>query len=131
MYCNDMTLPVQWWPLSPSPCTCASRWCRSTRGPSSSGWADSELEEPRDPASSSSCPALILTRKSISGPSALMFLHKRCGDEHKYEIIKLIKPAIFFQVLSRDSVTVSVDAVVYYRVSNPTMVSIPMLETVY
>ena len=26
-----------------------------------------------------------------------------------------------FQVLSRDSVTVSVDAVVYYRVSNPTM----------
>ena len=52
-----------------------------------------------------------------------MFLHKRCGDEHKYEIIKLIKPAIFFQVLSRDSVTVSVDAVVYYRVSNPTMVS--------
>ena len=27
------------------------------------------------------------------------------------------------QVLSRDSVTVSVDAVVYYRVSNPTMVS--------
>ena len=25
------------------------------------------------------------------------------------------------QVLSRDSVTVSVDAVVYYRVSNPTM----------
>ena len=27
-----------------------------------------------------------------------------------------------YQVLSRDSVTVSVDAVVYYRVSNPTMV---------
>jgi len=27
----------------------------------------------------------------------------------------------FFQVLSRDSVTVTVDAVVYYRVSNPTM----------
>ena len=52
-----------------------------------------------------------------------MSLHKRCGDEHKYEMIKLIKPAIFFQVLSRDSVTVSVDAVVYYRVSNPTMVS--------
>lgn len=29
--------------------------------------------------------------------------------------------ACFLQVLSRDSVTVSVDAVVYYRVSNPTM----------
>ena len=27
------------------------------------------------------------------------------------------------QVLSRDSVTVTVDAVIYYRVSNPTMVS--------
>ena len=27
----------------------------------------------------------------------------------------------FVQVLSRDSVTVSVEAVVYYRVSNPTM----------
>ena len=30
-------------------------------------------------------------------------------------------PPFPFQVLSRDSVTVSVDAVVYYRVSNPTM----------
>ncbi len=29
--------------------------------------------------------------------------------------------AMTLQVLSRDSVTVSVDAVVYYRVSNPTM----------
>ena len=29
-----------------------------------------------------------------------------------------------FQVLSRDSVTVTVDAVIYYRVSNPTMVMI-------
>ena len=26
-----------------------------------------------------------------------------------------------FQILSRDSVTVAVDAVVYYRVSNPTI----------
>jgi erythrocyte band 7 integral membrane protein len=26
-----------------------------------------------------------------------------------------------YQILSRDSVTVTVDAVVYYRVSNPTM----------
>ena len=33
----------------------------------------------------------------------------------------LIKLAFLLQVLSRDSVTVSVDAVVYYRVSNPTM----------
>ena len=33
---------------------------------------------------------------------------------------KLIGPMLL-QVLSRDSVTVSVDAVVYYRVSNPTM----------
>ena len=31
------------------------------------------------------------------------------------------KSLISFKVLSRDSVTVSVDAVVYYRVSNPTM----------
>ena len=29
-----------------------------------------------------------------------------------------------WQVLSRDSVTVTVDAVIYYRVSNPTMVMI-------
>ena len=28
------------------------------------------------------------------------------------------------EILSRDSVTVTVDAVIYYRVSNPTMVSI-------
>ena len=33
------------------------------------------------------------------------------------------------QVLSRDSVTVSVDAVVYYRVSNPTMVRFPFTTT--
>ena len=31
---------------------------------------------------------------------------------------------MFSQVLSRDSVTVTVDAVIYYRVSNPTMVMI-------
>jgi erythrocyte band 7 integral membrane protein len=29
--------------------------------------------------------------------------------------------SLMVQVLSRDSVTVTVDAVVYYRVSNPTM----------
>ena len=29
--------------------------------------------------------------------------------------------ALYAQILSRDSVTLSVDAVVYYRVSNPTM----------
>ena len=29
---------------------------------------------------------------------------------------------VVLQVLTRDSVTVTVDAVVYYRVSNPTMV---------
>jgi regulator of protease activity HflC (stomatin/prohibitin superfamily) len=30
-------------------------------------------------------------------------------------------PFPLYQILSRDSVTVTVDAVVYYRVSNPTM----------
>ena len=34
------------------------------------------------------------------------------------------------QVLSRDSVTVSVDAVVYYRVSNPTMVMTMVMTVV-
>ena len=43
-----------------------------------------------------------------------MFLHKRCCiNFHCNYTLK--------QVLSRDSVTVSVEAVVYYRVSNPTM----------
>ena len=37
--------------------------------------------------------------------------------------------AVPHQVLSRDSVTVSVDAVVYYRVSNPTMVRFPFTTT--
>ena len=36
-----------------------------------------------------------------------------------YRVINSLKKP--FQVLSRDSVTVTVDAVVYYRVSNPTM----------
>jgi hypothetical protein len=33
----------------------------------------------------------------------------------------LTNVSLLFQILSRDSVTVTVDAVVYYRVSNPTM----------
>ena len=32
------------------------------------------------------------------------------------------------QVLSRDSVTVTVDAVIYYRVSNPTMVGTILIQ---
>ncbi len=38
----------------------------------------------------------------------------RAGDEVLFDVMTM-------QVLSRDSVTVTVDAVVYYRVSNPTM----------
>ena len=41
------------------------------------------------------------------------YLHSNC--ENNFKIIT------YLQVLSRDSVTVTVDAVVYYRVSNPTM----------
>ena len=40
-------------------------------------------------------------------------------------LTQLVMPDM--QVLSRDSVTVSVDAVVYYRVSNPTMVMMEVL----
>ena len=56
-----------------------------------------------------------------------MSLHKRCGAERK--IIKEYSKGSL-QVLSRDSVTVSVDAVVYYRVSNPTMVRLKMTRIV-
>ena len=42
-------------------------------------------------------------------PKSPLFSH---GPDKNYK---------FSQVLSRDSVTVTVDAVVYYRVSNPTM----------
>ena len=38
-----------------------------------------------------------------------------------YMNVCLLMPIFHTQVLSRDSVTVTVDAVVYYRVSNPTM----------
>ena len=43
-----------------------------------------------------------------------------------YRTLFIYKHLVFFfllhlKVLSRDSVTVTVDAVVYYRVSNPTM----------
>ena len=36
-------------------------------------------------------------------------------------LLSSILKFLLFQILSRDSVTVTVDAVVYYRVSNPTM----------
>ena len=39
----------------------------------------------------------------------------------KYIFLKNLFIVNFLKVLSRDSVTVTVDAVVYYRVSNPTM----------
>ena len=39
--------PSSWWP-SPSLCLSASRWSRSTRGPSSSDWADFSMEVRRD-----------------------------------------------------------------------------------
>ena len=44
-----------------------------------------------------------------------------------FQVVKEYERAVIFrlgrlrQILSRDSVTLSVDAVVYYRVSNPTM----------
>ena len=54
------------------------------------------------------------------------------------KINRKIHRSIFFQVLTRDSVTVSVDAVVYYRVSNATVsvanvenVSFPIQTTFY
>ena len=39
-----------------------------------------------------------------------------------------IHMVFIMQVLSRDSVTVAVDAVIYYRVSNPTMVRMPCCD---
>ena len=42
------------------------------------------------------------------------------------EEFRAVRPGL--QVLSRDSVTVTVDAVIYYRVSNPTMVTRLTLE---
>ena len=42
------------------------------------------------------------------------------------EEVRAVLPGL--QVLSRDSVTVTVDAVIYYRVSNPTMVTRLTLE---
>ena len=70
-----------------------------------------------------SCPALTLTKKSISELSALMFLLKRQALNISCYHVS-ISEYFSKKVLSRDSVTVSVDAVVYYRVSNPTMVNI-------
>ena len=78
------------------------------------------LEELRVQDFSLSCPALTLTKKSISELSALMFLLKRQALTYHVSISEYFSK----KVLSRDSVTVSVDAVVYYRVSNPTMVNI-------
>ena len=44
----------------------------------------------------------------------------RGGKRFSYLLSSILK-FLLFQILSRDSVTVTVDAVVYYRVSNPTM----------
>ena len=45
----------------------------------------------------------------------------KCKKKTYFYAICSILNLVFVQVLSRDSVTVTVDAVVYYRVSNPTM----------
>ena len=45
----------------------------------------------------------------------------KCKKNPYFYAICSILNLVFVQVLSRDSVTVTVDAVVYYRVSNPTM----------
>ena len=48
-----------------------------------------------------------------------IFMNSRDSGDQEIQEVRML-----CQVLSRDSVTVSVDAVVYYRVSNPTMVSV-------
>ena len=55
----------------------ACRWCRSTSAPSSSGWAASCPAGRADPASSSSSPAWISTRKLPFGFETSMFPLRR------------------------------------------------------
>ena len=50
-------------------------------------------------------------------------------QEVRPNISQCLTQLLCTQVLSRDSVTVTVDAVIYYRVSNPTMVTITSLSS--
>ena len=65
------------WPRSPSPSSTPSRWSRSTRGPSSSGWAGCCRGEPGAQACSSSFPVSMFTRRLIWELPPTRFLHKR------------------------------------------------------
>ena len=62
---------------SPSPSSWWWRWSRSTRGPSSSGWAGCYLAGPGARGSSSSSPVLTSTRRLTWEHRHLMYLHRR------------------------------------------------------
>ena len=66
-----------------------------------------------------SCAALHLTR--VQGPG--IFFIVPCIDSYKKLDLRTVSFDVPPQeILSRDSVTVTVDAVIYYRVFNPIMV---------
>lgn len=83
-------------------------------------------------ACSSSCPAQIASSMWTCAPSPSTSPHKRWAPPHyldySYHVIPVLISVVSSnwsspspQVLTKDSVTVSVDGVVYYRVQNATL----------
>ena len=103
-----------------------SRLSRSMRELSYFAWEDSCPVEPRVRESSLSCHVLSHMSEWTWEQSLLEFLHKK----YVVKFLLLTFVNVCVQVLTKDSVTVSVDAVVYYRVSNAT-VSVANVENAH
>ena len=72
------------WSPSPSPSSSWWRWSRSTRGPSSSGWAGCWQEELGVRGSSSSFLVLISTRRLTWEQRLTRSLHRRYNSDNCY-----------------------------------------------
>ena len=135
---------VRWSPSSPtcwsssrcpSPSGAASRWCRSTREPSSSDSAASSQAGPRVRACSSSCHASTPTGRYLVSSQwhglqlnfRYLCINRYCWNIDGYKCNALVCRCVDLrtgafdvppqEILTRDSVTINVDAVVYYQVN--------------
>ena len=84
---------------------------------SSSAWVAFSPVEPEDLASSSSSPASTFTRRLTCAPRPTMSLRKRLLPSRSPDFLLTMT---LFQILTKDSVTVFVNAIMYYKVKDAT-----------
>ena len=84
---------------------------------SSSAWVAFSPAELEDLASSSSSPASTFTRRLTCAPRPTMSLRKRLLPSPSPDFLLTMT---LFQILTKDSVTVFVNAIMYYKVKDAT-----------